>query len=140
MERWLPEFDLIKVSRADLAFLYETTEEELDVDATATDWLGAGVTLVIVTAGSEGSIAYRSGKEPIRVALEPVKLVDAVGAGDSYMGSLLVYLQKQEALNKDVLTDMLEWQLREAMEFAAKVAGINCTRAGCDPPTIFEMQ
>jgi len=33
VERWLPVFTLIKVSRADLAFLYETTEEELDVEA-----------------------------------------------------------------------------------------------------------
>ena len=31
VERWLPVFTLIKVSRADLAYLYETTEEALDV-------------------------------------------------------------------------------------------------------------
>jgi len=105
----------------------------------AKEWCLAGPRCVIVTSGSEGSVAYRDGHLPVKVCMDPVKLVDAVGAGDSYMGALLVHLQRIGAVQRSVMDQMTVEDWTEAMRFAARVAAINCTRAGCDPPTIAEL-
>ena len=64
---------------------------------------------------------------------------DAVGAGDSYMGAMLVHLQRIGAASPGAMGRMTAQDWNEAMRFAARVAAINCTRAGCDPPTIAEL-
>ena len=55
LHRWVPLFDLIKVSDADLAYLYGQSEEALDIDAIADKWLSAsngGLSLLLVTRGA----------------------------------------------------------------------------------------
>ena len=88
LEKWVSKFDLVKVSDADLAYLYGTTEEKLDLDAIAAEWLAAGsMPLFLVTRGSLGTVAYRkSGGPSLSVALDPVKVADTVGAGDTNDG------------------------------------------------------
>ena len=45
-----------------LAYLYGTTEDKLDLDAIAEEWLAAGsMPLFLVTRGSLGTVAYRKG-------------------------------------------------------------------------------
>jgi sugar/nucleoside kinase (ribokinase family) len=65
------------------ALLVTIQEEELDLDAIAKEWLAAAPNcpLLLVTRGSQGTVAYRTGKPTISVALEPVKVVDTVRNG-----------------------------------------------------------
>ena len=37
------------------------------------------------------------------------------------------------------VSEILCVQIKGAMQFAARIAGINCTRQGCDPPTQAEL-
>ena len=85
MESWIPLFDMIKISKADLAFLTGEEEGAIDLKAIADRWfaLDNGPSLVVVTRGGRGSVAYRPGGAEITVALDPVTVVDAVGASDS---------------------------------------------------------
>jgi len=137
LEMWLSLFDLIKVSSADLEFLYG---EDVDLDATAELWLGTGTgRVVIVTSGGAGSVAYRKRHDPIKVVGDPVAVRDTVGAGDCYMGALLTHLHRQDVTDSEALTALPNSALEEAMRFAAKVAAINCTRTGCDPPSFAEV-
>lgn len=135
LENWLPLFSLVKVSLEDLRFLYGA---DVDTEEVANKWL-EGPNLVIVTAGSQGSTAYRKGFDPFKVPVDPIEVVDSVGAGDSYMGALLVHLQKQGALAPGLLDSIPNNELLSTMTFAAKVAAVNCSRAGCDPPSIAEI-
>ena len=49
--------------------------------------------MVVVTKGEEGAVAFRTNSS-IEVPVFPVTVVDAVGAGDSYMAGLLFALQR----------------------------------------------
>ena len=144
LHRWVPLFDLIKVSDADLAFLYGQHEEALDIDAIADEWLSAsngGLSLLLVTRGAKGTVAYRpnrSGKV-VEVALGPVEVQDTVGAGDSFQGAFLVSLRSKGKLEKGELAKMSDADVEDSLRFAARVAAVTCTRAGCDPPTLAEM-
>lgn len=114
LEKWVSKFDLVKVSDADLAYLYGTTEEKLDLDAIAAEWLAAGsMPLFLVTRGSLGTVAYRkSGGPSLSVALDPVKVADTVGAGDSYMGAFLCSLRTKGLLENGALAGeccQFEW-------------------------------
>ena len=55
------------------------------------------------------------------------------------MGAFLVSLRQKGLLAKGKLADMTESSLIETMQFAAQVAAINCTREGCNPPTLREV-
>lgn len=48
--------------------------------------------LLVVTLGSQGAVAFRRGREVARAAPPVVEVVDAVGAGDVFCGSLAVDL------------------------------------------------
>lgn len=73
--------------------------------------------LLLLTLGSEGSVAYHDGQMVI-APIHTVTVVDTTGAGDSYIGAFMyAYFIKQ-------LT------LIEAMKFSALCAGITCTGLG----------
>eukprot|EP01051_Picozoa_sp_SAG22_P008405 SAG22_NODE_638_length_8262_cov_4.658826_2_plen_153_part_00 len=141
MLRWLPLFDMVKVSSEDLAYLYSTEEEKLDLDSIANQWLEAGgLTLLLVTRGAQGTLAYRPGGAKLSVALAPVQVVDTVGAGDSYQGAMLVSLQQKGMLVPGALAGMSNADLEDTLKYAGKVAAITCTRAGADPPRANEVK
>lgn len=54
--------------------------------------------LVVVTVGSEGAVAYRRGSEVSRARPPAVPAVDTVGAGDAFVGALVVALTEQRPL------------------------------------------
>ena len=74
------ETRVAQVSDADLAFLYGCKEADLDLDSIAAEWLSAApkCPFLLVTRGSEGTVAYRKGAPKIVVALDPVEVVDTV--------------------------------------------------------------
>src|SRR5690606_16937015 len=76
--------DVVKVSDEDVAWLVPGA----DPVAVARDWLALGPALVVVTLGGEGAVAVAAAGEQ-RVTARRVEVVDAVGAGDSFMGALL---------------------------------------------------
>ncbi|MEL6436396.1 MAG: PfkB family carbohydrate kinase, partial [Pseudomonadota bacterium] len=68
-----------------------------------------------------------------------VDVVDTVGAGDTLMGSALVWLTENALNTREALKSADADQLTELLEFATTAAAINCTRAGCNPPTRAEI-
>ncbi len=91
--------------------------------------------LVVVTLGEEGSRAFSradNGQAPIYA---PPVFGDTVGAGDSLMAGILTWLDEAGALEPDVLGDLDALQLEQMLRFGAVVAGINCGRKGCQPPS-----
>jgi len=80
---------------------------------------GRGVGAVIVTLGSQGSLACTA-RDDIRVPAFPVEAVDTTAAGDAFNGALGAALA-----GRDPLPD--------ALRFASAAAALACTRRGAQP-------
>ncbi|MPZ59777.1 MAG: carbohydrate kinase [Propionibacteriales bacterium] len=131
LERWVSMSDLVKVSAEDLAWVYPG----LDPLATAARWATqeAAPRLVVVTFGVDGVLAHL-GTHPIRRPSPEVKVVDTVGAGDAFSGGLLDWLDRQDRLRPDALARLTADEAAAAVDFAARVAAVTCSRPGADPP------
>ena len=68
-----------------------------------------------------------------------VKVVDTVGAGDTFTAGILASLSKAGKLNKAAVQALDEAALREALEFATRAAAITVSRAGANPPWAHEL-
>jgi ribokinase len=75
---------------------------------------------VIVTLGAAGAVMFEGGREIARAAPPKVSVVDATGAGDAFVGAVLV------ALNEGVSP-------RDALAFACAAGALAATRAGAQP-------
>ncbi|MEK9578631.1 MAG: PfkB family carbohydrate kinase, partial [Aquiluna sp.] len=127
-----------KASDADIEWLYDLAPGA-DLDEIAGQW-SAGK-LVVFTRGGEGVSLYRDGQR-VDVAGDTVKLVDTVGAGDTFMASFLAELGAIGALGNDPaekLAGLGEEELVQIAKIANMAAAIVCERTGCQPPTKSEI-
>ncbi|EJN10349.1 sugar kinase, ribokinase [Bradyrhizobium sp. YR681] len=127
--------DLIKMSDVDFAYLFG--EEPFAQRAAAL--LAQGTSLVVITRGNSGAIAWHAGAGQVEVAAPKVEVADTIGAGDSFQAALLFALHKQGRLARPQLKAISADELRRALSFAANCAGLTCTRPGADPPWSHEV-
>lgn len=87
---------------------------------------GYGVRWAVVTRGADGAVA--AGPDGVvAVPSPPVRLVDTIGAGDTFMAGLLDGLVARGL------------PLADALARGAAAAAIVCEREGADPPTAGEV-
>ncbi len=134
LEEALQLSDLVKVSDEDLRLLYPSREPE----GIARDWLMRfDLRCVIVTRGSQGATAWSPAASVCApVPRLPGPVVDTVGAGDTFQGAALFWLARRGRLRSVLAED----ELGAMLEFAIRAAGINCLRAGCQPPKLEEVE
>jgi len=130
MAAFAAKADLIKMSDVDFAYLFG--DEPYRQRATAL--LGQGASLVVITRGNDGAMAWHAGAGQIEVAAPEVEVADTIGAGDSFQAALLFALHKQGRIARQTLKGIGADELRRALSFAANCAGLTCTRPGADPP------
>ena len=126
--------DIIKFSDEDL----EWFGLEGDDDARARYWLGQGARLVVLTRGAQGATAYTA-RFRVSVASERVKVVDTVGAGDTFDAGILASFKMQDLMTKEKVAALTEDQVRRALELGAKAAAVTVSRAGANPPFAHEI-
>lgn len=95
--------------------------------------------LVVMTLGEAGSLAFTRTASAAAPIYSPPVFVDTVGAGDSLMAGVLTALAERGALQPDTLDQLDTAALEAVLRFGAVVAGINCGRKGCQPPTRAEV-
>jgi fructokinase len=134
LDVWLAHADIVKVSAADLGWLYPGERSSAVVDR----WLGRGVKLVVVTDGATGAIATGAPGE-ITVPAPSVSVVDTIGAGDAFNAGLLAWLHGNQLLGAEQLSRVGRDEVAAAVGFANRVAAFTCTRAGADPPWAHEL-
>ena len=127
--------DLIKMSDVDFAYLFG---DEL-YHQRASTLLAGGTSLVVITRGNSGAIAWHAEAGQIEVAAPKVVVADTIGAGDSFQAALLFALHRQGRLPRQQLKDIGADELRRALSFATNCAGLTCTRSGADPPWSHEI-
>jgi fructokinase len=135
MAEFAASADLIKMSDVDFAYLFGDEPYR----QRANELLMQGTSLVVITRGSDGAIAWHAGTGQIEVAAPKVEVADTIGAGDSFQAALLFALYKQGRLAREKLGSIGSDELRGALSFAANCAGLTCTRPGADPPWSHEV-
>ncbi|WP_150251086.1 carbohydrate kinase family protein [Nocardiopsis deserti] len=128
---------LVKASDEDLAFLYPDLSPARAAQAVA----ALGPALVVVTMGADGALAVSRGEE-VAVAAPRTEVADTVGAGDSFMGALLNWLDRHDRLGEDPrarLAGLDKADLEDLLGFAVSVAAVTVTREGANPPTMAEV-
>nr|WP_294690315.1 carbohydrate kinase [uncultured Friedmanniella sp.] len=118
---------VVKASDADIEFLAEAGLSGDPVEI-VTGWVESyDLGLAVVTLGPGGGLAVEPGGAVTRVPGFPTKLVDTVGAGDTFMAGFLDgHVQRG-------LT------LEESLRRGAAAASIVCSRQGAQPPTTAEV-
>jgi fructokinase len=135
LDGWLEHTDLVKVSRADLSWLYPGEP----LEQVAQRWLARGPRLVVVTRGEDGCIGFTS-SDSVEIPNRPVKVVDTVGAGDAFMSGLLARVDQRGLLNAASLAALSVGDLEDVLAHASLTAMVTCTRAGADPPARAELE
>ncbi len=121
--------DIVKLSDEDLNWFDEAGSHE-DV---VRNWLERGPKLIVVTHGSEGAVGY-SQEHRVTVMPQKVKVVDTVGAGDTFNAGILASLHGQGLLTKAAIDSLSEDAIRKALSLGAKAAAVTVSRAGANPP------
>ena len=130
MEAFFARADIIRMSDADFEFLFRSA----DYATKAAALIESGATLVIVTRGERGVLAWHRQAGHIEVMAPQVDVVDTIGAGDTFQGALLVALREMQAIATQDLVALDVVKLRRAVTFAVTCAAVTCSRAGADPP------
>ena len=138
--RWmkapLDMVDILKISDEELLLLTGTDDLE-----EGSRRLGEhGISLIMITLGSEGVFYRRKGdsdKDDLRgiVPAEKVSVVDTNGAGDTFLGAVLAQIANSRNIPEGRAT------LEEILTFANRAAALTCSRPGAIPamPTAEEL-
>jgi fructokinase len=128
LARWCDLADVLRLSEDDLELLLPGTPPEKACDI----WHAAGARLVVITRGGDGALASLDG-ERLHVPAVATRVVDTVGAGDSFAAGLLHHLGTRGLLGgrlKEICLD----DVAEACRFATQVAALTCSVTGPNPP------
>lgn len=135
IERCISAAHLVKASDEDLEFLHP----DLSVGEVAARWCALGATLVVVTLGSDGAVAFGPDGEVARRHGETIAVADTVGAGDSFAGGLLAALADDGITTPAALAAASPARIRAALDQAVVVSAMTCERTGANPPTRDEL-
>jgi fructokinase len=122
--------DIIRMSDVDFEYLYDHAEYAERAKAL----IAAGASLVIVTCGARGVQAWHSEAGALEVEAPAIKVVDTIGAGDSFQAGLLYGLHALGRIATGSMRKMNAGELRRALSFACMCAAFTCGRVGADPP------
>jgi fructokinase len=130
MRAFADSADIIRMSDVDFSYLYGDGPYAARAEAL----LAAGRSLFVVTRGIGGAEAWHRKAGFVNAAAPAVKVVDTIGAGDSFQAALLCALHRLDRLARDRLEDITADELRRALSFATSCAALTCSRMGADPP------
>lgn len=133
--RWIANAHIYKASDADIDWIWPGR----DPSSVAAELLAAESQLVAVTRGADGVTMYTD-NEVIDVPAIETTVVDTVGAGDTFIGSLLVSLwHLGVAADPRVVAEIPRDELAAVASRAVMASSITCSRRGADPPTEAEL-
>ena len=123
--------DLVKASDEDMALLAPGCVPVEHIQR----WCSPG-RLVVLTEGALGAQCWTgAGVHVVCRPQHPVNVLDTVGAGDTFQAALLAWLAHRRRLGGAL--DKAE--VGSLLAFATRAAGLNCTKVGCQPPTLAEL-
>jgi fructokinase len=140
LEGWLAAADIAKISEADFDFIYPG----LALEDALSRVLDLGPKMALTTLGPGGALGLlkKTDGEILRVRAPVVDLpvVDTIGAGDTFHGAFLSWLDRHEKMGRQKLAALSEDEFYDALFFANKAASLVCSRRGANPPAFDETE
>jgi len=131
LEWILSKTDLLKLSDEDLNWL---DPKRAAGDAAVHLRAKYNIPLLVLTRGADGATGFTAENQFDVSAPKADPFMDAVGAGDTFMGTLLARFSEAGLLSRSALEVADKTTLRSILASAAKAAAMNCETAGCNPP------
>jgi fructokinase len=137
----LPQYVLAVLQVAALADWIKASDEDLvtlglgvaglpQAPTAAAYFIEHGASRVAITFGGDGAY-LQVGRQSASRPVPAVKVVDTVGAGDTFWGNCLA--------DWVAAPSSVEQRVDDTLQKAMLAAAINCTRAGCQPPALAEL-
>jgi len=131
----LPLAGLVKISAEDLELLHPGGSAE----AFAAGLTDKGVRLVVVTDGGETAMGWTAGGLVGAATPPRVRVIDTVGAGDTFQAALISRLLAGPGGPSGTLDALDSESLGQILAYAARAAAITCSRRGADLPRAAEL-
>lgn len=131
LEKFLRHATIVKASEEDLELVFGPNA---DIPRIANEWMRLGPPLIVVTRGANGASAFHKYGR-IDSPGRSIKVVDTVGAGDSFHAALLASLAVQQSLTREDIASLPPHTLERALHYAVTASSITCSRRGADLPT-----
>ncbi len=135
MEEAIDLASIMKLSDEDLSYLYPGC----DIHAKAAQLAQQRTLHVILTLGRDGARWYTPEGDVRSQSIIDLPVIDTVGAGDTFSGSILTFLHDRDCFGTDgeepVMRALSLTLIEEALVWASAASAINCSRKGCSPPT-----
>jgi fructokinase len=122
--------DLIKVSDEDLHLLYPGQDPAQVIEG----WLQHRCQLVFLTRGGEGASVFSRAHGSWSTPASAVKIVDTVGAGDTFQAALIAWLTEQQLDSVAGVKQLGREQIDSMLKFAVQAAALTCSKTGPDLP------
>jgi fructokinase len=139
-EKWIAVSTIVKISAVDFEFIYP----ELSLNNALQKTLDMGPRLVLTTLGPDGAVGWlrRNDGSILRISAPVINLpvVDTIGAGDTFHGAFLAYLEIHGKMSPSLIPLLSEKELYDTLFFANKAASIVCSRNGAEPPVMAEVK
>ena len=134
--------DWLKASDEDLSLLGFTNPSRGTAGEIAAHFVTQGASRIALTFGADGAWLQVDG-QVADANVPPVKLVDTVGAGDTFWGNCLgdwVTVEPKSEAHPTQTSVPARERVASTLRNAMIAATINCSRAGCQPPAYEEVQ
>ncbi len=131
----LPGADIVKASDEDVAAFALNPDLRKSAESIFAE-MGAG--MLVLTEGAGGAVLMSEQGTVSKRSYPVARLVDTVGAGDTFHSAFLASLHRSGELSGSPAGIPLE-TLGNALEFACAAAAINVSRPGCSPPAEAEV-
>lgn len=126
--------DIVKLSDEDARWLFG----DKHLTEIANEVLERGAKMVCLTEGAKGVTACLPGQTHVVLA-EKAKVVDTVGAGDTFNAGVLAGLSRAGVLTKKGMKDPSQEAVLTAVQLGARAAAVTVSRAGANPPLASEI-
>jgi fructokinase len=139
--KWAGICTIVKISSEDFEYIFPGTKPEECLRR----MIDIGTRLTIVTLGSNGATALlkRDDGSTIKASAAGInipKIADTVGAGDTFHGAFLTWLELHGKMSQNAIAGLSENDLHDALSFANRAAAFVCTRNGAEPPRLTELK
>jgi len=128
-QRIISRSTFLKLSEEDSEYIYG----EKNLDKKVDEIFLSGVKVILHTIGKKGVRVYMDSGETFTASVETTKVIDTIGAGDSFNAGFLYYLDRKKHL-QDKNFD--KGAIQDAVEFANKVARFTVSQKGANPPRL----
>lgn len=130
--RLLTSATLVKLSDEDLNWIYP----DLSTDHAMTRMRNESqVALIALTKGSDGAEFWTRTEHVAEPNPQIDTLVDTIGAGDTFMATLLAQLAARRHLSHNAIAEMGPKEISNLLKRCLHAACLNCAKSGCNPPT-----